>query len=258
MSAGAAPTGGIATVIIAKDAAATLERCVRSCLPFSDEVVLVDSGSTDGTPALAGQLGCRVVEHEWLGYGRQRNFAAVQAAGDWVFVIDVDEEVDPELGAALGALTPSVLGFAGAYAVRRVNSFMGAWLTESPEKVVRLYDRRRHGYVESIVHEVIDVEDLEATAELPGRIWHENHTDLVDATTRLNRYTTLEADRDAAVRPMRLWRLFLRPLLRFGQRYVLQRAFRHGWRGLFLALHWTYWEVMREMKVYERHRRLGG
>jgi hypothetical protein len=54
---------------------------------------------------------------------------------------------------------------------------------------------------------------------------------------------------------MRVWRLFLRPLLRFGQRYFLQRSFRHGWRGLFFAFDWAYWELLREMKVHERRRR---
>lgn len=239
----------LSVIIIASEAGATLQRCVTSCQPFASEIVVVDSGSTDSTVDIARRLGCRVIENEWPGYSAQRNVGADAAANDWVFAIDVDETVDDELARALEATTRSSRVDA-AYAVRRVNSFMGAWFSEAPESIIRVYDRRRHRYRDALVHEVVDVDG--AVLELPGVIWHENHTDLVDATRRLNLYTSLEAEHAAATRPFRAWRLVLRPVLRFGHRYVLQQAFRHGWRGLFMSLHWAYWELMREMKVLER------
>lgn len=245
----------ISTVIIARNEVGRLERCVRSCLPFSDEVLVVDGGSSDGTRELAVSLGCRVIANEWAGYAPQRNFGADAAANDWIFSIDCDEAADQQLAGALDDMRRSRTGEGPAYSVRRINSFMGAWLTESPEIKVRLYDRRRLAFTGSPVHELVDI-PVSDTAVLPGHLWHESYTDLDDATWRLNLYTSLEADTTASSRKMRAWRLFLRPVLRFGQRYVLQRAFRHGWRGLFLAFHWAYWELLREMKVYER-RHLG-
>lgn len=246
----------ISTVIITQDEAPRLERCVRSCLAFSDEVLVVDSHSTDGTRELAESLGCRVIENDWPGYAAQRNFGASQARHDWVFSIDADEQADEELQQALDGARSQPEPHRAALSVQRINSFMGAWLTESPEVLVRFYDRRRTGYPDAIVHEVVEV-PTDTTDTLAGHVWHENHTDLEDATRRLDLYTSLEAQREAGTRDMEVWRLFLRPLLRFGQRYVLQRAFRHGWRGLFLAFHWTYWELLREMKVYERRRARG-
>lgn len=245
--------GPISTVIIARDEAERLERCVRSCLPFSDEVLVVDGGSTDGTQELAERLGCRVVFNEWPGYSAQRNFGAGVAAHDWIFSIDSDEAADDELSRAVKAIRNSPVEEHSAYGIERVNSFMGAWLTESPELKVRLYDRRRAAFTESVVHELVDVPPGRA-GTLSGRVWHQSHEDLDDATRRLNLYTSLEAEIAAAERPMRASRLFLRPVLRFGQRYLLRRSFRHGWRGLFLAFHWAYWELLREMKVYERRR----
>jgi hypothetical protein len=85
-------------------------------------------------------------------------------------------------------------------------------------------------------------------------VWHDSWRDLGEIARRIDTYTSLEADREAARRPMRLWRLLLRPPLRFAHRYVLQRSYRHGWRGLFFALAWVWWELLREMKVYERRR----
>lgn len=243
--------GPVSTVIIAQNAGKRLGPCVRSCLPFSDEVLVVDGGSSDGTQQLAEALGCRVIVNEWPGYAAQRNFGAEAAANDWIFSIDSDEQADEELGQAIDGLRRSTPGDSPAYSIRRVNSFMGAWLTERPEVKVRLYHRRRATFTQSLVHEVVNV-PVGDTDILGGHIWHETHVDLDDATRRLNLYTSLEADVAAADRAMRAWRVFLRPVLRFGQRYLLERRFRHGWRGLFFAFHWAYWELLREMKVYER------
>lgn len=249
--------GAISTVIIAQDEADRLEPCVRACRPFSREIVVVDGGSTDGTPELAGELGCRVVHNEWPGYASQRNFGAKNAANDWIFSVDCDELPDPELVQALTALKPQAS--TRAYAVRRINSFLGRWLTESPEVKARLYDRRQAAFSPDLVHELLDVDAAQAPL-LAGAVWHAIHEDLEDATARMNLYTTLEAEVQAARRPMRVWRLFVRPPVRFGQRLILQRAYRHGWRGVFLGLYWAYWELLREMKVHlirERARAAG-
>jgi glycosyltransferase involved in cell wall biosynthesis len=243
----------ISTVIIVRDEEERLERCVRPCLAFSDEVLVVDGGSTDGTRELAERLGCRVVEHEWPGYARQRNLGAESASYDWIFSVDADEVVDDELARAVGRLRDAGAGDGAAFSVRRVNRFLGEWFPESAERKVRLYDRRRAAFTERVVHEVVDV-PVRSADVLPGCLMHESHDDLADATRRLNLYTSLEADAAATERGMSAWRLFLRPLMRFGHRYVLQRSFRHGWRGLFLAFNWAYWELLREMKVFERRR----
>jgi glycosyltransferase involved in cell wall biosynthesis len=243
----------ISVVIIAQDQADRIEACVRSCRPFADEVLVIDGGSTDGTREVAERLGCRVVHNEWPGYAAQRNFGAGTAAHDWVFSIDTDEVVDATLAAALADFARGTPPNSPAFAVQRVNNFIGEWLTEKPETIVRLYDRRRAAYGDATVHETVNVPKDEAQV-LPGSVWHRNNDDLTEVTRRLNLYTSLEADRDAARRDVDLWRLFWRPVARFGQRYFLHRGYRYGWRGLFLALHWTYWELLREMKVFERRR----
>lgn len=243
----------ISTVIITRNEAGRLERCVASCREFSDEVLVIDSHSTDATREVAEHLGCRVIEADWPGYAAQRNFGARQAGNNWIFSIDADEEADAELGRALSDFRLRPAPAAPALSVRRTNSFMGAWFTRSPEVLVRLYDRRRTGYSDSVVHEVVEV-PVKATEVLPGSLWHDSHADMEDATRRLDLYTSLEADREAGRRDMQVWRVFVRPILRFGQRYLLQKSFRHGWRGLFFSLHWTYWELLREMKVHDRTR----
>ena len=90
----------LSVVLITQNASAQLADCLAS-VAFADEVVVVDSGSTDGTVALAERYGARVIAKEWLGYGRQKQFALEQAANDWVLCLDADERVSPELAASL-------------------------------------------------------------------------------------------------------------------------------------------------------------
>jgi glycosyltransferase involved in cell wall biosynthesis len=111
--------------VITQNAAAQLPDCLAS-VAFADEVVVVDSGSTDGTADIAAHYGARVISKEWLGFGRQKQFGVEQAAHDWVLCLDADERVSPELAASLvRALdTPE----APVYRMARRNRFLGRWL----------------------------------------------------------------------------------------------------------------------------------
>jgi glycosyltransferase involved in cell wall biosynthesis len=238
----------ISTVIIAQDEEERLEHCVRPCQTFSDEVLVVDGGSRDGTRAVAERLGCRVIHNPWPGYAAQRNLGAERAAHDWIFAVDVDEAPDDELARAIAAAPGDG---PAAYSVKRVNEFLGERLTHSAETKVRLYDRRRARFTDRPVHEVVDV-PVDRAGELPGALFHDHPAGRADVMRRLSLYTSLEAEMAAAERGPRLWRLLLRPLLRFGQRYVLERGIQHGRRGFLHACYWAYWELVREAKVYRR------
>ena len=137
-------------VLITRNAAAQLPECLAS-VAFADEVVVVDSGSADGTPEIAARYGSRVVTKEWLGFGRQKQFAVEQAANDWVLCLDADERVSPELAASIvRALdTPS----APVYRMARCNRFLGRWL--------------RHG--EGFLHHPVDARAGHAARELVHR-----------------------------------------------------------------------------------------
>jgi glycosyltransferase involved in cell wall biosynthesis len=236
----------ISTVIIAQDEEERLARCVRPCLAFSDEVVVVDGGSRDGTPELAERLGCRVIRNPWPGYSVQRNLGAERAANDWIFAVDSDEHPDGELARSIAG---APAGGPPAYSVQRVNEFLGERLTHSPETKVRLYDRRRARFTDTLVHEVVDVPP-EAAEPLPGVLFHDRPATRAEVLERIRLYTSLEAEVAASTRGPRLWRLLLRPPARFGQRWMLQRGFLHGRRGLVHACYWAWWELLREVKVY--------
>ena len=241
----------VSAVIIAKDEAQRLERCVAAVRSVADEVLVVDGGSTDGTVELARSLGCRVVENPWPGYGPQRNLGAERAANDWILFVDADEVVGEDLAEAVAAWKRSPDDSAAGLSVRRVGDFMGHWLEGRAERLVRLYDRRRCRVSDVAVHEVVETGG-ERIGELPGTLWHFGFRSLSDHVARFDRYTTLEAE-TAWERGERFrWRrLLFRPPARSLRALVVQRLYREGIAGVAACALLFHYEVMRELKLHE-------
>jgi glycosyltransferase involved in cell wall biosynthesis len=248
----------LSVVIITRNEAARLERCVEACRPFADEVVVVDSGSDDDTVELARRLGCSVHESPWPGYGRQRNVAADVARHDWILWIDADEVVGSELAAALEAWKRSGRDEPVAFEVDRVGDFMGRWLEGASERLVRLYDRRACRVTEVPVHEAVDPGGRKVGA-LEGILWHHGFRSLTDHVVRFDGYTTLEAEKAReAGRSFSVWRLLWRPPARLLQRLFLQGLYRKGIPGLTVCVLWVHYELMRELKLRELEWRAAG
>lgn len=245
----------LTTVIIAKDEAERITQCIESVAAVSDETLVVDSGSTDDTVAIAQGLGCRVLTNGWPGYGAQRNFGAARATHEWILWLDADERVGEDLGRSLADWKAGGGPPVRAFRVRRVGNFLGRWLPEAADWQVRLYDRRAFRVLERLVHERVDT-GKESVAVLQGTLWHAGYRSIEDHVARFNRYTSLDARALAQEgRRFSLSRLLARPPLRFAQRYLLQRLYRHGVPGLAVALLWAYYEVLCGLKLMEVDRR---
>ena len=224
----------LSAVIIAQDAGHRLADCLAS-LAFCDEIVLVDSGSTDGTVALAEAAGVRVISSHWRGYGPQKQFAVTMATHDWVLCVDADEIVSEALRtsitAALSALTPALYG---AYQFPRCNKFMGRYLKHGegyPDWSLRLFDRRHAMWSDDPVHEKVVTQA--AVGTLVGDLLHDSAESLESYLAKQNRYTTLAArDALAAGKRTGVPQLLLSPLIRFIKFYLVRRGFLDGLPGL--------------------------
>jgi glycosyltransferase involved in cell wall biosynthesis len=222
----------LSLVVITRDAAVDIADCVASA-SFAADVLVVDSGSRDDTVEVARRSGARVIEREWMGFGPQKQFAAAEAANDWVLCIDADERVSPELAASIAALFAAGAPRACAYAIARRNRFLGRWLAHGegyPDWTVRLFDRRRARWSDDPVHErVIASGPVE---RLAGDLMHASAESLDAYIAKQNRYTSLQAAAlHASGSKAGPLRLALSPLARFVRFYVLRLGFLDGAAG---------------------------
>lgn len=247
----------LSVVLITQNAAAQLPDCLAS-VAFADEVVVVDSGSTDGTVALAERYGARVVAREWLGFGRQKQFAVEQAANEWVLCLDADERVSPELAASLvrALEAPS----AQVYRMARRNRFLGRWLRHGegyPDWSPRLFDRRQARWSDDTVHEKVLYAVTPGTLE--GDLLHESAEDLGRYLEKQNRYTTLAAqDLYRRGRRAGLTELVFSPLVRFVKFYFLGLGFLDGLPGLVHISIGCINSFMKYAKLIELHKMKNG
>ncbi|MBI2957046.1 MAG: glycosyltransferase family 2 protein [Acidobacteria bacterium] len=225
----------ISVTVITLNEERTLPRALASVAGLADEIVLVDSGSTDRTRELAREHGARVLERPWTNYSEQKNFAAARASNDWIFNLDADEELSLELRAELERWKTHELQAAG-YEMPRGARYLGAWIRHSgwyPDFKLRLYRRDRARFV-GWLHESVEVEGR--VERLRGELYHHTFTSLAEHVAQINTYTTLAA-RELYAAGHRHWLLpllFSPPWMLF-RTFLLQQGFRDGYRGWLIA-----------------------
>lgn len=221
--------------IITKDEVDRLPEAIRS-VPFAAEVLVLDSGSTDGTPDLARSMGARVVETDWPGHVLQKQRAIQAAEQPWVLSLDADERLSPELAAAIQAALsagPEVAGFA----LRRHNVWEGAPIRFGrfgPRWHLRLVRKERARVVGEDPHDRVEVDG--PVAKLGGALMHHPYRDLGEHLRTLDAYSARFVQRSLEQgRRARPWDWALRPPLHFVDSYLLRGGFLDGARGLCLA-----------------------
>lgn len=225
----------VTATIITFNEAANIHAALAS-LSWADELIVVDSESTDDTVALARQFTDRVIVRPWPGYVAQKNFAAEQASHDWIFSLDADERVSEALAAEIAGVLRAGPAAAG-YRVPRVTFHLGRWIRSTdwyPDYQLRLYDRRRGRWTGRYVHESVAVDG--AVADLAGELRHHAYRDLAHHLQTMDRYTTLAARQMYEDGRRAGWLdLAVHPPAAFLRNYVLRGGFRDGVPGLIVS-----------------------
>ena len=231
------------------------ERNIRDCLAsvsWADEILLVDSGSTDDTLKIAERFKPRILEHEYENAAAQKNWAIPQAKHDWVLVVDADERVSPKLRLVIEAILLDASDFSPGYYIRRENYFFGRKINHcgwQRDYVLRLFDRRKGKYEDKRVHADVKLEGR------PGRIeqvlTHHTYRDWDEYFERFNRYTEWAAqDLFDAGKSAGFFNLFFRPLTRFYKQYVWHCGFLDGRTGLILCMLSAFSVFTKYAKLY--------
>jgi len=224
-------------------------------LSWADEIIVVDSESTDRTVEIAHRFTDRVFIRPWPGYSAQKNFAAAEAANDWIFSLDADERVSPELADQLKKLKLDVPARA-AFEMPRLTSYLGRWIKHSgwhPDYKLRLYGRKRASWQGDFVHEALEVHGQ--VERVKGNILHYTVRDASEHHLRMDRYTTLAARQmSSRGKHVSIASLLLSPAVVFLRSYIFKLGLLDGIPGLAIARFAAHYEFLKNLKVWEQQR----
>ena len=239
----------ITATIITLNEERNIVRAIES-LRCCDEILILDSDSTDRTVELAQNLGARVIESGWRGYSGQKNWAAEQATYDWILSLDADEALSEALEAEIWSLKKRGPD-CDAYTMPRLARYLGRWILHSgwyPDRKVRLYHRAKARWCGDVVHESVHADGR--VGHLEANILHFTCDSLSEHVKSLDRYTTLAAQ-DLVARQARigLWRLIFDPPWTFIKTYFLQRGFLDGLEGVIIAYMAAFYTFLKYSKT---------
>jgi len=246
----------ISAVIITKNEEKNIERCLKS-LRWTDEIVVVDSGSTDKTVEICRNYGCKVIETEWLGYGKTKRLAVDSASNNWILSIDADEEVSKNSVQVIKEAIES--GKNKAYKVQIKSFYLGRLIKHSgwgDEFKLRIFDKRYGNYNEAVIHESVVIDD--AKPRINAVFYHHTYPTLERHCEKVNRYSSLQG-RELLEKgknyPIILFPLFA--LNKFFTMYFLKLGFLDGKEGFILASvsacgvfmkYVKFWKLKRDLK----------
>ncbi|ANJ67652.1 hypothetical protein A9404_09910 [Halothiobacillus diazotrophicus] len=248
----------ISVFLITKNCGRWLDQVLAPVADFA-EIVVVDSGSTDETLAIAARYHARIIHQDFLGYGEQKQVALAQCTQPWVLNLDGDEVIDDELRAGIIRLVTEDDSAVTGGLVRFRDWFIGVPASKATRAItrVRLFRRERGRFLsEQIVHESIQLDPGGRIVTLPGWVEHFGVESVSLRTEKINRYSTMRAELDAArgKRHSALKLVTIFPL-RFLKNYLLRRAFLSGRRGLIQAMASAYYSFLIEAKKFEAEER---
>jgi glycosyltransferase involved in cell wall biosynthesis len=233
-----------------------VKRYVQS-LAFADEIIFIDSNSTDATVALAEELGIRVIQRNFDDFSKQRNFGIQQAQNDWIVFFDLDEIITPELGEEIVSSVSSQNDFV-AYTVRRNLFFIGKRIKYGgwqSDKVIRIFNKNNCKYNGNLVYETILANGR--VGRLKERVNHYSYKNFDNYNSKLNLYSKLQAE-DLYLKKIRpnIYHFFIRPNYRFLWQYVFRLGFLDGKEGFILAYIHTFSVFKRYLQLWMMHRKI--
>ncbi|NRQ01441.1 glycosyltransferase family 2 protein [Marinobacterium sp. xm-d-530] len=243
----------ISVIIITKNESDIISESLSSVIDWVDEVVLVDSYSDDGTEIIAKNMGAKVIQREWPGYGPQKRFAECQATNDWILNIDADEVVTPELCDEIRKIFKSSMN-ADGFKISIKDQFIGSDKLSSytPYRPVRLYNKMVGRYRNSIVHDRVIMPRHAKIMSLKNCIAHKSFRSFRKRVEKMNDYSDDQVkDMISKGRRLSNARIVFEPIISFIKCYVIRGYWRDGLFGYIYSINFAYSRFLRSIKLFE-------
>ncbi len=238
----------ITAVIITQDEEGNIGRCLKSLEGVADEVVVVDSGSTDSTEAICQSAGVRFVHHDWAGYSEQKNYANSLATHPWLLSMDADEALSPELRESLLALKEKGLDSGTVYSVNRLNNYCGQWIRHCgwyPDARVRLWYQGVATW-DGLVHEELRYAKAVRQVKINGDLLHYSFKSFDDYARRQIHYASLAAHKaNESGKKVSAFGVWFRPGWTFFRNYILKGGFMDGHAGYVICRMSAFYTFMK-------------
>jgi glycosyltransferase involved in cell wall biosynthesis len=229
-----------------------IKSLIENINDVGDEIIIIDSGSTDNGVKIAENMGAKVIYNKWTDYSSQKNFAISKASNEWVFVIDADERLSDELKKNIKKVKEHETDKEG-FLIARKSFYLGRWINHSgwyPERRIRFFKKSKGKYYGKFVHEGLAFNG--DSKILSGDLLHYSYKDINDHIERLNRYSFLGAKRKKEEgKKFSFAKLLLSPLIRFITHYFIRFGFLDGFQGFLIAVFSGYYVFLREIKLWE-------
>ena len=240
----------LSVVIIACNEEKNIRDCLES-VKWADEIVLIDSGSKDKTLDITKEYTDKIFFKEWEGFSKQRVFSLEKVSYDWVLCIDADERVSPELKDEILELRKSGFRYSGYFIPRR-NYFLGKHITSCfwyPDYQLRLFDKKNTKVSERKVHEGFLVEGNKAN--LKNDLIHLTHQTLSETLTKINHYSTLEAEERFMNKKIGALDILFHPIAAFLNHFISRKGYKDGIYGMLVSIIHAMTNLMTYMKMWE-------
>jgi glycosyltransferase involved in cell wall biosynthesis len=242
----------LSAVIITKNEEKNVAKCLKSLSGIADEIIVIDSFSTDNTQKICEGFGARFFQREWNGYSEAKNFGNKQAKNDWIISLDADEELSPELQNSILGLKKSGTKHL-FYAFNRLTNYCGQWIRHGgwyPDTKVRLFDRKHAEWKGDFVHEKLVYADAIKPIKLSGDCHHYSFNSIAQHVAKENHYSTLAAEaRLAKGKKYSLFKLLTSPGITFFRMYFLRLGFLDGAYGFIIAVISAHARFLRYAKM---------
>lgn len=248
----------LTVVIITKNEEDMIEAALKSA-SFADEIIVIDAKSSDGTVALAKKYATKIYSKTWSGFASQRNYSISKVRSDWIFVLDADERISPELRKELKKLLALPKIEHVAYDVGRRNFFYGKEMRHggwNTERMIRLFKKGKATYAQQQIHEYVEIEGTQGS--LYGDLYHFTHRDIASNLLKTRQYaivqSQIEVDRNYP--QVTKWSLFRNILDHFWLRFITLEAYKDGMEGFIESTYQAFSQIfVIQSMIWERQRK---